>query len=121
MTRKSNILSDHEKIGKMFYPPLLSGEMKNTMKNISRFKTIMPELVWIGIIIERIGFNRSINLILSTVLAIKKILEPYELRKIGCINTYYSLSDNQFSFIRHRLKGKRYFNEIRIKGRIREM
>jgi hypothetical protein len=52
--RKKGILSGHTRIGKRFVPPLM--RLPTKVEKLSYVDNILPELIWIGLIYDRIGY-----------------------------------------------------------------
>lgn len=61
-TRKSLVLSDHQKVGKRFIPPLLQSGPFHEVKWVD---CILPELVWLGLINERYDLAKGADMALS--------------------------------------------------------
>ena len=58
--RKREVLGDHKRIGKRFIPPFLY--QLGSLSEISWVNEIMPEILWIGLLIEHFGYQRGVEL-----------------------------------------------------------
>lgn len=52
------ILKDHKKIGKRFVPPL----MQLGIQEVGYINKLLPEIIWMGLIFDRIDYRAGINL-----------------------------------------------------------
>ena len=57
-TRKK-VLADHKQIGKKFVPPL---KQLPNMRDVSYVNDLLPELIWFGLINERLGYHKGMRL-----------------------------------------------------------
>lgn len=60
MTKISKVLDGHKKVGSTFIAPLNN---LPKMKSTSFVDQILPELIWIGLINDNIGYIRGARLI----------------------------------------------------------
>ncbi|WP_292655690.1 hypothetical protein [Nitratifractor sp.] len=67
---KKKILQDHSKIGKRLVPPLKSSNIP--LREGDYTKEILPEIIWIGLIHEKIGLKRGIELVYRFVSFVKE-------------------------------------------------
>ena len=54
------ILDDHKRDRKKLIPPMMS---LTGMQSVSTLDTILPEIIWVGLVIDRYGLRRGINLV----------------------------------------------------------
>ena len=59
---KSQILSDHKRVGKRFIPTLLQLDNFSPLKETSWIACRFPEILWIGIILKYHGITKGIKL-----------------------------------------------------------
>jgi hypothetical protein len=57
---KSKILNDHKKIGKTLIPPMR--QYLGEQGLVSWVDRILPELIWLAVIIENLGVNRGVEI-----------------------------------------------------------
>lgn len=62
MSKKKAVLSDHVRQGKVFKPPM---SQLGVFEATSWRETTMPELLWIGLVLDRFELKHSIDLTLS--------------------------------------------------------
>lgn len=65
--RKKQILAGHKRVGKRFIPPMMQIPMR---VDTSYVNDMLPELIWIGLINERVGYVRGARIIEKVFLAV---------------------------------------------------
>jgi hypothetical protein len=60
LARRREVLGDHKRIGKRFVPPFLY--QLGPLTEISWVDKIMPEILWIGFLIDHFGYQRGVEL-----------------------------------------------------------
>jgi len=55
---QQKILKDHKRIGKRFVPPI----MQLDMQEVSYLNKLLPEIIWMGLVFDRIDYGAGINL-----------------------------------------------------------
>ena len=101
---KDKVLSDHRRVGKRYVPPFLS---LGPIEEISWAELIVPELIWLPLLIDAHGMERSAHLvsILSKVV-LKNLLAPpkpwlgavssYELPADILVRTHQTLYESRY-------------------------
>lgn len=65
MTSKKTVLDGHKRKGSKFIPPMM--QVPTELKEISYVNQILPEIIWMGLVNDRVGYKKGIDL--STKLA----------------------------------------------------
>jgi hypothetical protein len=100
---KMTVLSDHKKVGKKFVPPM---QQLGPWKDANWLGTVLPELLWIGLLNQCYGFRDGAELSLALARAATQAtgIEPKEFKKkfgkgpkkmFGAASAYRSLSPAQ--------------------------
>jgi hypothetical protein len=55
---QQKILKDHKRIGKRFVPPL----MQLGIEEVNYINELLPEIIWMGLVFDRIDYRAGINL-----------------------------------------------------------
>jgi hypothetical protein len=110
MQRKSEVLSDHKRVGKRFIPPMLQ-----TLKldDISWVDHGIPELVWIGLLHQANGLKQGTDLALSVARACADTVSHPPLPLFSMISAYRSLDRSQRAQVVAGLDRKRKLGLIR--------
>lgn len=58
--RKKRVLQDHAKVGKTLIPPLVNEF--GPMTEVSWEKSILPEILWVALLQEEVGWRKSVDL-----------------------------------------------------------
>lgn len=108
---KSGILSDHTKVGKVFKPPLLTqlGKLEET----SWVKSTLPELFWIGLILENCGLRSGIDLCLALAREAQKIQSEDKNNWFAATSSYTALTAHSKNIVCQRLSDLNKLQPIR--------
>ena len=60
MAEKKKILAGHKQVGEKFIPPMM--QIPN-MEEISYVHQILPEIIWIGLLNDKVGYKRGIHIV----------------------------------------------------------
>ncbi len=97
---KKGILGDHKRQGKKFIPPFLQvGEIKET----SWAHKGIPEVVWIAILQDHLGFGRSVE---YSIALTRAATDAFGMRWYGKVSSYVNIDEDQASKIRETLEEK---------------
>lgn len=88
--KTKKILKDHKQIGKKFVPPML--QLQGGMKFVKWLDKILPELIWLRLLHEKLGIKRSVEICCSIARAIKEIYQE-EHSTFALISNYKKLTD----------------------------
>jgi len=102
MSSKKKILSDHQQVGKKFFPPAA----RLGWTEINYIDRIIPEIAWIGYFLRTLGPRPGILTVTQLVEAaycIRRLNRTPELTLLSC---YRSLIDSDWAELRKRLKAK---------------
>ena len=91
--RKREVLEDHKRIGKRFVPPFLY--QLGPLSEISWVNEIMPEILWIGLLIEHFGYQRGVELGLHPSKAAVAAYASEKCEFFGCASSFDRLSAEQ--------------------------
>jgi len=107
---KSEILKGYKKVGQHFIPPLkqLTGNREASYVN-----DMLPELIWIGLINDNIGYIQGARLLEEIVKLIDELKEEDQHGNFAYISMFNSLSDDQKSELIKRLDNLKCLDEIR--------
>lgn len=72
MAKNKKILEDHKKIGKKLVPPMMHSL---PLQETDYINDLLPEIIWIGLIHESIGYRNGIDMVRSFV---KSVYDSYE-------------------------------------------
>lgn len=97
---KSGILSDHTKVGKVFKPPLMQLEK---LEETSWVKSTLPELLWIGLILENCGLQSGVDLCLALAREAQKIQSEDQNNWFAATSSYTALTAHSKNIVRQRL------------------
>jgi hypothetical protein len=107
---KSGILSDHTKVGKVFKPPLMElGELKET----SWVKGTLPELLWIGLILEHSGLRNGVDLCLTLAREAQQVQLEDQNSWFAATSSYTLISSESKNVIRRNLSNSNKLLPIR--------
>lgn len=86
---KTGVLADHKRMGKRFVPPMLQLGIQTEPIWANR---LLPEILWIGLLIEQQGLRASIDLTMAVVRAAKGNAEDRS-SKWFCLTSEYATLD----------------------------
>src|SRR5262245_12357695 len=89
MTQKK-VLQDHKRQGKILIPPFTS--MLGPLQEVSRVKTIMPELIWIALIQDSHGHREGVQLITSIARVARELMPPETPRIFCAVSSFVELT-----------------------------
>ena len=87
-----DVLSDHQRVGKRFIPPLLQ---LGPFTDVKWVDLILPELLWLGILNHTYGKGRGAELGLKLAQAAVKVFTAEPIPWFGSTSAYTSLDDAQ--------------------------
>lgn len=97
MNKQKPILSDHIRQGKLFKPPL---SQIGVLQETSWKETTMPELLWLGLVLQEHGLRKSIELTLSLAREAEAYRAESKALCFAFTSSYGILSDGQKANIR---------------------
>jgi len=87
------VLEDHKRVGKRFVPPFLQ---LGDLQEASWIDLLLPELIWIGILIERCGLGRAAALCAELAKRGQELLEASDGRAWLCrISSYGEFTEEE--------------------------
>lgn len=109
MTKK-NILSDHKKIGKKLIPPFL--HTLGNLESISWLEVILPEIVWIGLMQEKLGIRRSVEICGVIAQSTKEMLQEQKKITLAFMSNFKKLNELQCKQLTESLKLANSFSDF---------
>jgi hypothetical protein len=106
--RTPHILSDHKRIGKRFVPPLAT----LNISEVSWVNQIIPQLIWIAILIDTFGFKKGVEYSLAIARLAKESVGQEKINWFGWLFSFSKLSEQQRSFIIQKLEVQGILGEI---------
>ena len=108
--KKKKILEGHKRVGKRFIPPMM--QLPN-LKSTSYVDDMLPELIWIGLLNEKVGYERGARIIEEIFLTAEGIKEGTQEGNFALISTFSSFSPSQKDKFKSALLEKGLFDLIR--------
>jgi hypothetical protein len=102
MKTRQRVLSDHKQRGKILIPPFT--HMLGPMAEISWIKTILPELLWIGLIHNSHGDRRAVEIITLFTRLARSIKADSTNKWFAAMSDYTSLSSADYEQLRGALQ-----------------
>lgn len=99
---KREILQDHKQEGKQFVPPYLY--KIGPISEISWTNQMVPELIWIGLIIKNKGFTRGVEISQKISNAAVTAHKIEKIKHFSWLSTYQFLSKNEIKIFIDELK-----------------
>lgn len=110
MAEKKEILEEHKKVGQRFIPPMKQFEK---MRETSYVNEMLPELIWIGLINDKIGYVPGARLLEEIVKLIEDLKDEGQQGNFAYITSYKSLNNEQKSELIKGLENLGRIDEIR--------
>ncbi|MEW6181495.1 MAG: hypothetical protein AB1522_16435 [Chloroflexota bacterium] len=98
---KRQILAGHKRIGKRFVPPMMQIPMR---VDTSYANDMLPELIWIGLINERVGYVRGAKIIEKVFLAVDALKEKAQEGNYALMSSFNKLTNDQKTAITETLR-----------------
>lgn len=109
MSKAKKILSDHKKVGKKFIPPML--QLQGGMKFVKWLDNVLPEILWIGMMQEKLGIKRSIEICCVIAKTMKNICQEQH-SNFALISSYKKLNTTQYTALANELGENNLLSEI---------
>jgi len=90
--KKKRILEGHRRVGKRFIPPMKQLPMMNSTSYVD---DMLPELIWIGLLNERVGYIRGARIIERVFLAVNNLKQEDQKGNFALISCFNSLTSEQ--------------------------
>jgi hypothetical protein len=108
---RRKVLGDHQRIGKRFVPPFLY--QVGPLSEVSWINEIMPELIWLGSLIDEHDYRRGIALGLQLSKAAKSAYHSEKCESFAWISDYARLSEAQRQLVIEKLKATSALSDIK--------
>ncbi|MCY4047262.1 MAG: hypothetical protein OXF42_04030 [Candidatus Dadabacteria bacterium] len=89
--QRRKVLEGHKRIGKRFIPPI----KQIPMKSVSYVDDMLPELVWIGLINEKVGYIEGTRILETIFIAVNEIKKDDQQSNFSLISSFRCLSTKQ--------------------------
>lgn len=105
MSKKSKkILVDHKQVRKKLIPPML--QLSGGLQFVKWLDHILPELIWIGLLQEKLGIKRSVEICSAIAEIGKEVMEEKLIVSMAYISNFKGLSKHQVESFFDQLKSK---------------
>jgi hypothetical protein len=98
MDGRKKVLQDHTKQGKTFLPPFT--HKLGPLQEVSWFKTILPELLWIAHVQEYHGLREGVRLITALSRSVHKCSPSEKKRVFAAVSSFVQLTPDEKSSVR---------------------
>ena len=109
-TGQSQFLAGHKRVGKRFIPPLMQVPLA---AHVSYIDNMLPELIWIGLLNDRLGYIDSSSVLQEVFLSIEEIRHSDQHGNFAIMSTFKSLSHQQSNSLIERLEERAVINVLR--------
>ena len=99
--KKQQILKDHKKVGSKFVPPLL--QLKG-FEEISYINQILPEIIWMGLINDFVGYKKGVELIAQIAKDAFKLKSTEKHTNFALVSNYKLLTNRSKLLLKKQLK-----------------
>ena len=100
---KKKFLDGHIRVGKRFVPPLMQLNMNTS---ISYVNDMLPELIWIGLLNDKVGYVRAARVLEKIFSFAEDIKDPKQNGNFALISTFNLLNDEQKNSLREKLNNE---------------
>ena len=110
MGKKKKILDGHKKVGSKFIPPakhLIPG-----MGELSWIENLLPELIWIGLLVEKYGNHKGIELSSYFSSISYEIINNDKPSDFSFISSFKFITEEEKLSLINKLKEKKYFDDF---------
>jgi hypothetical protein len=90
--QKKALLEGHKRVGKRFIPPMMQIP---AMKSISYVSDMLPELLWIGLLNDRVGYVRAARILEKVFVATDEVKDPEQHGNFALASTFSLLESDQ--------------------------
>lgn len=109
--RKKGVLDGHKKVGKRFIPPMLQIPH---LQQTSFVDDILPELVWIGLLNDQLGYVRGARVIEQMFRSVEDVRTENQHGNFALMSTYRVLNASQKTELTNRLDHTGHARIIRV-------
>lgn len=104
------VLEDHERQGKKFFPPLskLTG-----MAEINFADDILPEIIWMGFILNRMGHKKGVLMISDVVKYASSLYEGEDVPDFTFISSFLLQKDSDKKKMCSEFENKGFLDDLR--------
>ena len=97
---KKNFLHGHKKVGKRFVPPM---KQLDAYSPVSYVNDMLPELIWIGLLNDRLGYIKAARVIERVFTIVEDIKDTQQQGNFALISAYNILYEEQKNSLRNHL------------------
>lgn len=110
MNKKKKILDGHKKVGTKFVPP--AKHLIPQLGELSWVENLLPELIWIGVLIEKYGNHKGIELSSYFSSISYDIIKSDKPSDFSFISSFKFITEEEKQALINKLREKEYFNDI---------
>lgn len=110
MRKTRKLLEGHKKVGKRFIPPM---KQIPNLAETSYVDVLLPELIWIGLINDKLGYPRGARLFEKVVEAVHDAVGGSHASNYALISAYAHLSKSQKTQLLNNLESGDLLNQLR--------
>jgi len=107
--KKQQILKDHKRMGSKFVPPLL--QLKG-FKEVSYINQILPEIIWMGLINDLVGYKKGVELIAQIAKDAFKLKSTEKYINFALVSNYKLLTNRSKLLLKKQLKASKTLSVI---------
>ena len=97
--KKRKFLDGHKRVGKRFVPPLMQ---LNLGVSIGYVNDMLPELIWIGLLNDKVGYVRAARVLEKIFLLAEDVKDPNQNGNFALISTFDLFNDEQKNSLREK-------------------
>ncbi|PIR33355.1 MAG: hypothetical protein COV36_02880 [Alphaproteobacteria bacterium CG11_big_fil_rev_8_21_14_0_20_44_7] len=110
MSKNQNILSGHKKVGKKFIPPMK--QLPGIIRETNYLLEILPEILWMGLINEKHGYKKGIELVTTLAEVIKEVNNGEFKENFTATSSHKILSSKEKKLIKLKLEERKALSFI---------
>ena len=104
------ILDEHRRVGKKYLPPIT--ELRN-LKPVSYINQLLPEILWMGLINDALGYREGIRLFQALAVTAKKIHQSEKQTNFALCSSYLKLSEVERAELLKRLAEDKSLEQLK--------
>ena len=99
--KKKKLLDGYKRVGKRFVPPMMQLPMNTA---VSYVNDMLPELIWIGLINDKVGYVSAARTIEKVFLAIEEIKDADQHGNFALVSSFNTLNEEQKNALKENLQ-----------------
>lgn len=110
--KQKKILADHKQVGKKLIPPML--QLSGGINFVKWLDHILPELIWIGLLQEKLGIKRSVEVCNAIAEIGKGIVNTTHPISMAYISNYRKLNNQQAKIFFEQMASRNIYEDFSI-------